>query len=103
MQEPLKAVCLRLSGKGGELSSIIRLGTQYGGGKTHALIALVHVVRGVKGVTNLSDFIDPSILPSGVVRITAPQHRPAHEGPSSTHAGYNSSHTGVIQKMEAVN
>ena len=28
----LKAVCLRLSGKGGEVASIIRLGTQYGGG-----------------------------------------------------------------------
>jgi predicted AAA+ superfamily ATPase len=36
MKELLKAVCLRLSGKGGEVSSIIRLGTQYGGGKTHS-------------------------------------------------------------------
>lgn len=71
MKELLKAVCLRLSGKGGEVSSIIRLGTQYGGGKTHALIALVHAVRGVKGVANLSDFVDPSMLPSGIVRIAA--------------------------------
>jgi hypothetical protein len=71
MKELLKAVCLRLSGKGGEVSSIIRLGTQYGGGKTHALIALVHAVRGAKGVSNLSDFVDPSILPSGTVRIAA--------------------------------
>ena len=52
IKELLKAVCLRLSGKGGEVSSIIRLGTQYGGGKTHALIALVHAVRGAKDVTN---------------------------------------------------
>lgn len=37
MKEPLKAVCLGLSGKGGEVSSIIRLGIQYGGGKTHGL------------------------------------------------------------------
>ena len=59
MKELLKAVCLRLSGKGGEVSSIIRLGTQYGGGKTHALIALVHAVRGAKDVTNLSDFVEP--------------------------------------------
>jgi predicted AAA+ superfamily ATPase len=29
MKELLKAVCLRLSGKGGEVSSIIRLGTEY--------------------------------------------------------------------------
>jgi hypothetical protein len=71
MKELLKAVCLRLSGKGGEVSSIIRLGTQYGGGKTHSLIALVHAVRGVKGVANLSDFVDPSILPAGAVRIAA--------------------------------
>ena len=49
MKELLKAVCLRLSGRGGEVSSIIRLGTQYGGGKTHSLIALVHAVRGMKG------------------------------------------------------
>ena len=71
MKELLKAVCLRLSGKGGEVSSIIRLGTQYGGGKTHGLIALVHAVRGAKGVPNLADFVDPSILPSGPVRIAA--------------------------------
>jgi hypothetical protein len=71
MKELLKAVCLRLSGKGGEVSSIIRLGTQYGGGKTHALIALVHAVRGAKGVTNHSNFVDPAILPVGPVRIAA--------------------------------
>ena len=71
MKELLKAVCLRLSGKGGEVSSIIRLGTQYGGGKTHALIALVHAVRGAKDVTNLSDFVEPAILPMGTVRVAA--------------------------------
>src|SRR5437016_3012271 len=64
MKELLKAVCLRLSGKGGEVSSIIRLGTQYGGGKTHSLIALVHAVRGMKGVSNAGDFVDSGILPS---------------------------------------
>src|SRR5438874_13555607 len=68
MKELLKAVCLRLSGRGGEVSSIIRLGTQYGGGKTHALIAIVHAVRGVESVANLSNFVDPSILPSCAVR-----------------------------------
>ncbi len=63
MKELLKAVCLRLSGKGGEVSSIIRLGTQYGGGKTHCLIALVHAVRGMKGVPNLENFVDPADSP----------------------------------------
>jgi len=31
LKELLRAVCLRLSGKGGEVASIIRLGPQYGG------------------------------------------------------------------------
>lgn len=71
LKELLKAVCLRLSGKGGEVASIIRLGTQYGGGKTHGLIALVHAVNGMKGVSNAADFVDPAILPGGKVRIAA--------------------------------
>ena len=53
------------------MSSIIRLGTQYGGGKTHSLIALVHAVRGMKGVPTPGNFVDPAILPSGAVRIAA--------------------------------
>lgn len=71
LRELLKAVCQRLSGQGGEVASIIRLGTQYGGGKTHGLIALIHAVAGMPGVTNAADFIDPSILPKGKVRIAA--------------------------------
>ena len=71
MKELLKAVCLRLSGKGGEVSSIIRLGTQYGGGKTHSLISLVHAVRGMKGVPTPETFVDPAILPFGAIRIAA--------------------------------
>ncbi|MBI4876744.1 MAG: ATP-binding protein [Acidobacteria bacterium] len=71
MKELLKAVCLRLSGQGGEVSSIIRLGTQYGGGKTHSLIALVHAVRGMKGVPTPETFVDPAILPAGAIRIAA--------------------------------
>lgn len=71
LRELLKAVCLRLSGKGGEVSPIIRLGTQYGGGKTHGLIALVHAARGMQGVANRADFVDPGILPRTPVRIAA--------------------------------
>lgn len=33
-----KAVCLRLCGKGGEVSSISRLGTQYGGGRGQSVV-----------------------------------------------------------------
>jgi hypothetical protein len=71
IRELLNAVCLRLSGRGGEVSSILRLGTQYGGGKTHGLVALVHAARGMKGVANARDFLDPAILPAAEVRIAA--------------------------------
>ena len=71
MRELLKAVCKRLSGQGGEIASIIRLDTQYGGGKTHALIALTHAVRGMQGVENAGEFVEPSLLPQGDVRVAA--------------------------------
>ena len=64
-------VCRRLSGAGGEAAAIFRLDTSYGGGKTHGLIALAHAVRGVRGVPNITEFIDPSLLPEGRVRLAA--------------------------------
>ena len=67
----LEHVCRRLSGAGGEASSIFRLDTQYGGGKTHALIALSHVAAGAKGVTNLSEFVSPELVPRTAVRVAA--------------------------------
>lgn len=68
----LESVCRRLSGAGGELNSVIRLDTQYGGGKTHSLIALVHAVRGgMQGVGNFEEFIDTAFLPQTHVRIAA--------------------------------
>jgi hypothetical protein len=71
LKELLRAVCLRLSGQGGEVASIIRLGTQYGGGKTHSLIALVHTVNGLTGVPNAAAFVDPALIPTQTVRIAA--------------------------------
>ena len=67
----LANVCRRLSGAGGEVASIFRLDTAYGGGKTHGLIALAHAARGLKEVSNVAEFIDPSLLPGGSVRIAA--------------------------------
>ncbi len=64
-------VCRRLTGAGGEAAAIFRLDTSYGGGKTHGLIALAHAARGVKGVPNIVEFIDPSLLPEGHVRVAA--------------------------------
>ena len=67
----LANVCRRLSGAGGEAAAIFRLDTSYGGGKTHGLIALVHAARGMQGVADASEFLDPSLLPAGKVRVAA--------------------------------
>ena len=67
----LANVCRRLSGAGGEAAAIFRLDTSYGGGKTHALIALVHTVRGAQDVGSIGEFVDPGLLPEGPVRVAA--------------------------------
>lgn len=67
----LANVCARLSGAGGEAAALFRLDTTYGGGKTHALIALHHAAHGMKGVANATEFVDPALLPKGPVRIAA--------------------------------
>ena len=67
----LETVCRRLSGAGGEMNSVVRLDTQYGGGKTHSLIALIHAVQGMQSVPNASEFLDSSLLPTGPVRVAA--------------------------------
>ena len=64
-------VCQRLTGTGDEAAAIFRLDTSYGGGKTHGLIALAHAARGLQGVLNIAEFIDPSLLPDGRVRVAA--------------------------------
>lgn len=65
----LKTVCQRLQGIGG--SPVLRLDTQYGGGKTHALIALTHASRGMNGVDNVGEFIEPELVPKVKVRLAA--------------------------------
>lgn len=67
----LSNVCRRPSGAGGEAAAIFRLDTQFGGGKTHGLIALVHAAAGMRGVTNIDEFVDPALLPHAAVRIAA--------------------------------
>jgi hypothetical protein len=67
----LANVCARLSGKAGEVAAIFRLGTSFGGGKTHSLIALVHAANGMRGVTNAGEFIDPDLVPKNRVRVAA--------------------------------
>ena len=67
----LSNVCRRLSGAGGEAAAIFRLDTSYGGGKTHGLIALVHAVSGGADPDSIGEFVDPTLLPSGPVRVAA--------------------------------
>jgi hypothetical protein len=67
----LANVCARLSGAAGEVAAIFRLGTSFGGGKTHSLIALVHAANGMRGVRNAAEFIDPAVVPKGRVRVAA--------------------------------
>ena len=67
----LANVCRRLSGAGGEVTSIFRLDTSYGGGKSHGLIALCHAARGMQSVSDIAEFVDPSLLPQSHVRIAA--------------------------------
>jgi hypothetical protein len=67
----LQNVFQRLSGVGGEANAIFRLDTQYGGGKTHALIALAHVASGAPGVANIQEFLDPALVPREPIRVAA--------------------------------
>ena len=71
LKELLTNVCRRLSGHGQAISAVFRLDTSFGGGKTHGLIALVHAARGMPGVTNVKEFLDPALVPKGKVRIAA--------------------------------
>jgi predicted AAA+ superfamily ATPase len=67
----LANVCARLSGASGEVTAIFRLGTSFGGGKTHSLIALVHGANGMRGVRDAAEFIDLAVVPRGRVRVAA--------------------------------
>jgi hypothetical protein len=71
LQDLLRNVCLRLTGNPHQVASIFRLDTNYGGGKTHALIALTHAINGMAGVPNADEFLDPAFLPRARVRIAA--------------------------------
>ena len=54
--------------KGESSSAIFWLNTSFGGGKTHALIALLHAAKS-PAPDAMSEFVDPSLLPGERVRI----------------------------------
>jgi hypothetical protein len=65
------AVVDRLTGSGSQLGSILRLDTSYGGGKTHGLIGLRHILTAADQIPNLAEFIDPARLPRQPVTVAA--------------------------------
>ena len=71
LKDLLVNVCRRLTGAGGEVAAIFRLDTSYGGGKTHGLIALAHAAKGMQGVAEPEEFVDPALIPSEPVRVAA--------------------------------
>lgn len=67
----LKLVALRVLGRPEQVGAIFRLDTQFGGGKTHTLIALAHAMHGLDGVPNADEFLDAALRPTTPVRIAA--------------------------------
>ena len=66
IKELLRQVLMRLAGSSS--SSVFWLNTSFGGGKTHALIALLHAVQSPPP-NIISEFVDPALLPKERVRI----------------------------------
>ena len=71
LKDLLLNVCRRLNTSSEQIASIFRLDTNYGGGKTHALIALTHAVQGMQDVPNAGEFISSKDMIRGRVRIAA--------------------------------
>ncbi|MYF35370.1 MAG: ATP-binding protein [Synechococcus sp. SB0678_bin_12] len=69
LKDLIQAVVGRLSGADNQLGSILRLDTSYGGGKTHALIGLNHILTAPRQIPNLEEFVDPTALPSQPVTV----------------------------------
>lgn len=71
LKNVLKLVALRVLGRPEQVGAIFRLDTQFGGGKTHTLIALAHAMRGMTGVSNADEFLESALRPSKPIRIAA--------------------------------
>ena len=66
----LDVVLGRLSGAP-SAGAVYRLHTNFGGGKTHGLIALVHAARSAHAIPNIEEFVLPSRLPQETVQVAA--------------------------------
>lgn len=67
----LKLVALRVLGRPEQVGAIFRLDTQFGGGKTHTLIALAHAMQGKAVASEADEFLDASLWPTTSIRIAA--------------------------------
>src|SRR6056297_124113 len=67
----LESVFTRLTARPSQIGSIFRLDTRYGGGKTHALIALSHICKSAGSITRLEEFVDSKLLPKENIRVAA--------------------------------
>jgi len=65
----LKEALGRLTGEKAANSSVIRLETSFGGGKTHNLIALYHLANGKVSHDMVSDLLPPELLPQKPVLV----------------------------------
>lgn len=71
LQSVLKLVALRVLGLPEQIGAIFRLDTQFGGGKTHTLIALAHAMRGLDGVQHADEFLPSALQPRNPIRVAA--------------------------------
>lgn len=71
LKNALKLVALRILNRPEQVGAVFRLDTQFGGGKTHTLIALAHAMGGLKGVSSADEFLETSLQPASPVRIAA--------------------------------
>ncbi|MDR0577039.1 MAG: hypothetical protein LBI87_05790 [Candidatus Accumulibacter sp.] len=71
LKNVLKLVAARVLGKPEQTGAVFRLDTQFGGGKTHTLIALAHAMRGMDNVPNADEFLEPALRPGRPIRVAA--------------------------------
>lgn len=67
----LKLVAMRVLGRSEQVGAIFRLDTQFGGGKTHTLIAVAHAMGGLLGVADAEEFLEASLIPTKPIRVAA--------------------------------
>ncbi len=68
----LRTALLRLSGRGGD--PVVELQTNFGGGKTHSMLALYHLFTGIPaaelaGIDSILNELEVAVIPTGVKRV----------------------------------